>query len=77
MNDDDGLQRAVDAARTAAETSCDPSDWACYHALNAAKRARSDAALLAALTEPATPETAPPPWSQVSRQGESEGPLPF
>lgn len=71
------LDEAVEAARTTAETSCDPSDWACYHALNAAKRARSDAALLDALTEPLTPETAPPPWSQVSRKGAAEGPLRF
>jgi hypothetical protein len=71
------LRAAADAAREKADTSINPADHAVARALEAAVLAEQNRALLDALSEPPTPETAPPPWSEVSREGESEGPLPF
>jgi hypothetical protein len=71
-----GLREAAKRAREIASASLDPLDHARANALTAAELAESDAALLAALTETG-PTGDIPPWSQASREGESEGPLPF
>jgi hypothetical protein len=72
-----GLRQAAKAAREHADRCTEPSCHRTALALTAAERTESDAALLNALTEPPTPETAPPPWWEVSEPGTSEGPLPF
>jgi hypothetical protein len=71
------LRDAAELWRQRAAASIDHDVWATSHALTAAERSESDKLMLRALTEPPTPETQPPPWSQVSREGESEGPIPF
>jgi hypothetical protein len=67
MTDDDGLTAAIERARAEAETSTDPFLWRRLHALVAIRRAESDAALLAALTETG-PTDDIPPWSQISAE---------
>jgi hypothetical protein len=37
----------------------------------------TDRVHLAALTEPPDPKHAPPKWSEVSKRGEFDGPIPF
>jgi hypothetical protein len=70
------LHEVAELWRERAAVSTDRGVWATSHALTAAERVESDRALLAALTEEG-PTGDIPPWSQASRQGESEGPLPF
>jgi hypothetical protein len=72
-----GLREAAEAARELAGRSINPADHAVANALEAAVKVEQNRALLAALSEPPTPETAPPPWSEVSEPGTSEGPLNF
>lgn len=71
-----GLREAAKRARDIAGASIDPGVHAVASALEAAARAESDAALLAALTETG-PTADIPPWSEVCPEGESEGPLAF
>jgi hypothetical protein len=72
-----GLRQAAKAAREHADACTEPSCHRTALALEAAVKSFENRALLAALTEPSTPETAPPPWWEVSREGEQEGPLRF
>jgi len=62
-----GLPEAAAAARAHADTCIDKSCHAAANALTAAGRAFSDELMLRGLSEPSTPENAPPPWSQVSK----------
>jgi hypothetical protein len=71
------LEQPAKAAREHADVCINPSCHRVANALDAAVKAEQDRALLAALTEPPTPETAPPPWSEVSEPGTFEGPLNF
>jgi hypothetical protein len=72
-----GVSDAADAAREAAGKSIDPA----VHRYNLALQAAVTAAerdLDRRLHPPAEPNMdGIPPWSEVSREGESEGPLPF
>jgi hypothetical protein len=74
---DDGLADAIARAREIAEISLDPWDWRKLHALEGVRRARSDAALLDALSVDCSELPPPPRWSEISEPGSTEGPLPF
>ena len=71
------LREAAKAAREHADGCINPSCHAVANALDGVVLAEQNQALLDALTEPPTPETAPPPWREVSQPGTSEGPIPF
>jgi hypothetical protein len=71
-----GLREAAEAAREHASRCCEPSCHRTALALEAIITAGENRALLDALTEEG-PTDDIPPWSQVSKPGTSEGPLPF